>query len=97
MGSTSDVKKFGEQMVKDHTGVNKSAVGSRHQAEGRAGGQPDRDELEEGRHGERRSSEDDDGQSVRQRRTSITRWPNHEQVLEAIDKTLIPPARRMKS
>jgi putative membrane protein len=26
MGSTSDVKKFGEQMVKDHTGVNKSAV-----------------------------------------------------------------------
>ena len=26
MGSTSEVKKFGEQMVKDHTGVNKSAV-----------------------------------------------------------------------
>ena len=26
MGSTSEVKKFGEQMVKDHTGVSKSAV-----------------------------------------------------------------------
>ena len=26
MGSTSEVKKFGEQMVKDHTGVNQSAV-----------------------------------------------------------------------
>ena len=26
MGSTPEVKKFGEQMVKDHTGVNKSAV-----------------------------------------------------------------------
>ena len=39
--ANKDVKAFGKQMVTDHTGVNKAATRSRHEAQGEARGQSD--------------------------------------------------------
>jgi putative membrane protein len=92
MGSTSEVKKFGEQMVKDHTGVNKSAVELVTRLKVTPEDNPTAMALKKG-----------GMDNVAHLKTMAGKGFDkayidhevayHEQVLEAMDKTLIPGAQ----
>ena len=92
MGSTSEVKKFGAQMVKDHTGVNTSAV----ELVTRLKVTPQDNETSMGL----KKGGMDNVASLRKlhgkafdRAYVDHEVAYHEQVIEAIDKTLIPGAQ----
>jgi putative membrane protein len=92
MGSTSEVKKFGEQMVKDHTGVNKSAVELVTKLMVTPEDNPTAMSLKKGGM--------ENVANLRMLKGKAFDKPYidhevayHEQVLEAMDKTLIPGAQ----
>ena len=92
MGSTSDVKKFGEQMVKDHTGVNKSAVELVTKLKVTPEDNPTAMSLQKG------GMENVDNLKMLKGKAFDKAYIDHEvayheQVIEAIDKTLIPSAK----
>ena len=92
MGSTSDVKKFGEQMVKDHTGVNKSAVELVTKLKVTPEDNPTAMSLKKG------GMENVDNLKMLKGKAFDKAYIDHEvayheQVIEAIDKTLIPSAK----
>ena len=91
MGSTSDVKKFGEQMVKDHTGVNKSAVELVTRLKVTPEDNPTAMSLKNG------GMENVANLKMLKGKAFDKAYVDHEvayheQVIEAIDKTLIPGA-----
>ena len=92
MGSTSDVKKFGEQMVKDHTGVNKSAVELVTRLKVTPEDNPTAMSLKNG------GMENVANLKMLKGKAFDKAYVDHEvayheQVIEAIDKTLIPGAK----
>ena len=66
MGSNAEVKKFGEQMVTDHTGVNKQATELVTKLKVTPKDNADEPEPERRRRGERREPEEAEGGGVRQ-------------------------------
>ena len=92
MGSTSDVKKFGKQMVKDHTGVNKSAVELVTRLKVTPEDNPTAMSLKKG------GTENVANLKMLKGKAFDKAYVDHEvayheQVIEAIDKTLIPGAK----
>ena len=92
MGSTSDVKKFGEQMVKDHTGVNKSAVELVTKLKVTPEDNPTAMSLKNG------GMENVANLKMLKGKAFDKAYVDHEvtyheQVIEALDKTLIPGAK----
>lgn len=92
MGSTSEVKKFGEQMVKDHTGVNKSAVELVTKLKVTPEDNPTAMSLKKG------GMENVANLKMMKGKAFDKAYIDHEvayheQVLEAMDKTLIPGAQ----
>ena len=88
---TPEVKKFGELMVTDHTGVNKSAVRTRDEAEGHAGGQRDQPGLKAG--GDKNVANLKALKGAAFDKAYVDHEvAYHQQVLDAVDKTLIPSA-----
>ena len=92
MGSTSDVKKFGEQMVKDHTGVNKSAVELVTRLKVTPEDNPTAMSLKNGGMENVANLKMLKGKAFDQAYVDHE-VAYHEQVIEAIDKTLIPGAK----
>ena len=91
MGSTSEVKKFGEQMVKDHTGVNKSAVDLVTKLMVTPEDNPTAMSLKKG------GAENVANLKMMKGKAFDKAYIDHEvayheQVIEALDKTLIPGA-----
>ncbi len=92
MGTTSDVKKFGQQMVKDHTGVNKSAVDLVTKLKVTPEDNPTSQSLKTG------GAENVVNLKMLKGKAFDKAYVDHEvayheQVIEAIDKTLIPGAK----
>ncbi len=91
MGSSAEVKTFGKDMVRDHTGVNKSAVDLGHQnTQGHTGRQCDSAmSLKKGGMDNVDSLKTMKGKAF-DKAYIDHQVAYHEQVLEAMDKTLIP-------
>ena len=92
MGHSPDVKKFGEQMVKDHTGVNQSAVELVTRLKVTPEDNPTAMTLKKG------GMENVDSLKTMSGAAFDKAYIDHEvayheQVLEALDKTLIPGAK----
>ena len=92
MGSSSDVKKFGSGMVKDHTGVNKSAVALVTKLKVTPEDNPTAMSLKKG------GMENVDSLKMLKGHAFDKAYIDHEvayheQVIEAMDKTLIPGAK----
>ena len=91
MGSSSEVKKFGKDMVKDHTGVNKSAVELVTKLKVTPEDNPTAMSLKKG------GMENVDSLKTMKGKAFDKAYIDHEvayheQVLEAMDKVLIPGA-----
>ena len=92
MGSNAEVKKFGEQMVTDHTGVNKQAAALAKKLGVVPEDNPTSQSLKKGG--------DDNLKSLKSLKGAAFdkayidhEVAYHQQVLDAIDKTLIPSAQ----
>ena len=92
MGSTSEVKKFGEQMVKDHSGVNKSAVELVTKLKVTPEDNPTAMALKKGGMDNVAHLKTMTGKAF-DKAYIDHEVAYHEQVLEAMDKTLIPGAQ----
>ena len=85
------MKKFGELMVTDHTGVNKAGGGPGDEAEGDARGQPDRQSLKAG--GDKNLANLKTLKGAAFDKAYVDQEvAYHQAVLDAVDKTLIPGA-----
>jgi putative membrane protein len=92
MGSSADVKKFGKDMVRDHTGVNKSAVDLVTRLKVTPEDNPTAMSLKRG------GMDNVDSLKMMKGKAFDKAYIDHEvayheQVLEAMDKTLIPSAK----
>ena len=92
MGSSADVKKFGKDMVRDHTGVNKSAVDLVTTLTVTPEDNPTAMSLKKG------GTDNVDILKILKGKAFDKAYIDHEvayheQVLEAMDKTLIPGAK----
>jgi putative membrane protein len=92
MGHSSDVKKFGAQMVKDHTGVNKSAVELVTRLKVTPEDNPTAMSLKKGGMDNVANLKMMKGKDF-DKAYIDHEVAYHEQVLEAMDKTLIPGAK----
>ena len=92
MGSSSEVKKFGKDMVRDHTGVNKSAVDLVTKLKVTPEDNPTAMSLKKG------GTENVDSLKTMKGKAFDKAYIDHEvayheQVIEAMDKVLIPGAK----
>ena len=92
MGSSADVKKFGKDMVRDHTGVNKSAVDLVTKLKVTPEDNPTAMSLKKGGMDNVDSLKTLKGKAF-DKAYIDHEVAYHEQVLEAMDKTLIPGAK----
>ena len=92
MGSSADVKKFGKDMVRDHTGVNKSAVELVTKLKVTPEDNPTAMSLKKGGMDNVDSLKTMKGKAF-DKAYIDHEVAYHEQVLEAMDKTLIPGAK----
>ncbi len=92
MGSSADVKKFGKDMVRDHTGVNKSAVDLVTKLKVTPEDNPTAMSLKKGGMDNVDSLKTMKGKAF-DKAYIDHEVAYHEQVLEAMDKTLIPGAK----
>jgi putative membrane protein len=92
MGSSPEVKKFGQQMVTDHTGVNKSAVALATKLKVKPEDNPTSQALKAG--GEKNIANLKTLKGAAFDKAYIdNEVAYHQQVLDAVDKTLIPSAQ----
>ena len=91
-GSSSEVKAFGKQMVTDHTGVNKSATALAAKLKVKPEDNPTSQSLKEG--GEKNVANLKTLKGAAFDKAYIDHEVTyHQQVLDALDKTLIPNAK----
>jgi putative membrane protein len=92
MGSTKDVKAFGKQMVTDHTGVNKQAVALVTKLKVTPEDNPTSQSLKSGGEANLKNLRTLKGKAF-DKAYIDHEVAYHEQVLDAVDKTLLPSAK----
>jgi putative membrane protein len=92
MGSTKDVRDFGKQMVTDHSGVNKQAVALVTKLKVKPEDNPTSQSLKSGGEANLKNLKTLKGKAF-DKAYIDHEVAYHEQVLDAVDKTLLPSAK----